>query len=107
MSDPAKLFYRRSGRTYVRETKAGAKETVEPRVLIHICTYPGCAAWGDYLFGARWKDGVPGDARCRAHVHYVDGFLTPMPDPPDPPQEEPDASIDEAGLGVAEPHMGN
>lgn len=102
-----KLFYRRSGPAYTRTTKTGEVETVEPRVLIHICTYPGCSAWGSFLFGARWKDGVPGDARCRDHVHRVNGLLEPLPHPPPaPPQENTDATGDETGSGDTEPHLG-
>jgi hypothetical protein len=98
-----KLFHRRSGRSYTDVMG----ETVEPRVLIHLCTYPGCMAWGSFLFGARWKDGVPGDARCRDHVLYVNGLVEPLPHPPPaPPEEKDDAAIDEAGPGDPEPHMG-
>ncbi len=100
-SDGTKLFWRQSGQKHLNR----AGEMVTPKVLVHICTYPGCEAWGGFIFGARWKDGVPGEARCRDHVHYVNGLFEPLPHPPPAPQETPDASIDETGSGDSEPHL--
>lgn len=65
MSD-GKLFYRVS-RALVKG------ELVENRVLMHLCGHPGCTAWGAYLYGARWKDGIPGAAYCREHRPELGG----------------------------------
>lgn len=63
MTDPAKLFYRRSGPDIV---KNGTTET--PRVLMHTCNHPDCNDWGSFGIGSRWKDGVPGVFYCRTHL---------------------------------------
>lgn len=68
-----KLFYRQTGPEFQHNG-----ETVKPRALMHLCTHEGCDNWGAYLYGARWKDGVPGTAFCHEH-RPADGnhVLTP------------------------------
>lgn len=102
MDESAKLFWRQSGPLM----KVGG-EYVKPKVLMHYCIHPGCERWGAYLYGARWKDGVPGKAYCHEH-RPVEEALTSGAHHVSTTEETTDANRpDAAGDLFAEPNVGS
>ncbi len=66
----AQWFLRKSRHTYSRNFKVDelAGQTVENDIPMHLCSHPGCTAWGCYLIGANWRRDIKGTAYCHEHL---------------------------------------